>query len=116
MKLLLDAHLSARVAEALRAKGYDVLCVVDVGLEKALDRPIWEWAIAEGRVVVSYDVGDFPSLFDDLFHEGIEHPGLVVISTKTIGQGDFGSQIRSLEHLLASDQDLTSQMIFLNPV
>ena len=113
MRPLLDEHLSQRIAGALRAKAYDVVSVHEVGLEGQPDRVIWERAIDEGRVLVTYDVSDFPDLFDVLFFEGIHHPGLVVVSAKTIAQEDIGVITRSLEHLVRTDEDLADQCVFL---
>jgi hypothetical protein len=115
MKLLLDEHLSPRVAGALRAKGYDLTCALECGLGGAADRVVWERAIAEGRVVVSYNTRDFLPLFSALFQDGVHHPGLVVVSPATIAHHDFGGQLRALECLLARGEDLADQVVFLAP-
>lgn len=47
MRLLLDANLSPRVAEALRAAGFDAVHVADVDLVTATDDVIFDRA-AEG--------------------------------------------------------------------
>jgi predicted nuclease of predicted toxin-antitoxin system len=114
MKLLLDEHLSPRLAEALRVKGHDVICVIEIGLDGADDRIVWERAIAEERVLVSYDTGDFLTLFNLLFQESWHHPGLVVISTKTIPMHDFGGLERALDGLLTRAPDLADQIMFLD--
>src|ERR1051326_6876921 len=113
MKLLLDEHLSQRIAQALRARGHDVTSVSEMGLEGRLDLPVWEHAIAEARVMVTYDTAHFPSLYTLLFQEGIHPPGLVVISSATIGQHDIGGLQRALEELIAGEHDLADQIIFL---
>lgn len=115
MRLLLDEHMSEDVADALRSMGFDVVTVREIGLEGKLDRVIWERAIAEDRVVVSYDTGDFCPLFDTFFFEGVEHPGLVVISSASIPQNDFGTQIRALRLLLTHVPNLANRMVFLEP-
>jgi predicted nuclease of predicted toxin-antitoxin system len=113
MKLLLDEHLSPRIAEALRARGCDAVSVLETDLEGKDDRPLWERAITEERVVVTYDKDDFPGLFTDLFQEGIRHPGLVIISSRTIRSHDIGGLMRALERLIESGVDLSDQSIFL---
>src|SRR5438309_2348862 len=111
MKILLDEHLSSRIAEALRAKGRDVITVSEIGLGEEQDRAVWERAIAENRVLVTYDTSDFPTLFTLLFHEGVHHPGLVVISSRTIAQHDIGGLQRALEELIEGGEDLSNQTI-----
>jgi predicted nuclease of predicted toxin-antitoxin system len=113
MKLLLDEHLSPDIAEALRTRGHDVVSVLEIGLEGKSDQVIWRRAIVEGRVVVTYDKGDFLGLYRLFFQEGIHHPGVVIISNRTIPSSDLGGLIRALERLLQSDPDLADQSVFL---
>lgn len=61
MRLLLDANLSPRVAEALRAEDFDAVHVVDVDLLTATDDQIFDRAAEEGFVVVTAD-SDFGML------------------------------------------------------
>lgn len=75
---------------------------------------VWERAIAEQRVVVSYDKGDFLTLFSVMFQESQHHPGLVVVSTKTIPTHDLGGLLQALDALLASAPDLEDQVMFLD--
>lgn len=42
MRLLLDANLSPRVAEALRTTGYDAVHVIDLDLVRATDDEIFD--------------------------------------------------------------------------
>ena len=60
MRLLLDEMYPARLAEALRAAGADVVAVLEVSdLVGAADRDVLAWASAAGRVVVTENVRDF---------------------------------------------------------
>lgn len=61
MKLLLDANLSPRVAEALRVAGYKVTHVDDLRLLRASDDEIFDRAIEDGVVVITAD-SDFGAL------------------------------------------------------
>ena len=59
MRLLVDANLSPRVAQALRDNGHDAVHVVDVGLATTSDTEIADRAEADGLIVVTADT-DFP--------------------------------------------------------
>lgn len=61
MRLLLDANLSPRVAEALRESGFDAVHVADLELVTASDDVILDRANAAGFVVVTAD-SDFGAL------------------------------------------------------
>jgi hypothetical protein len=59
VRLLVDATLSPRVAQALRDNGHDAIHVIDVGLATATDTEIAAHAEAENVIVVTADT-DFP--------------------------------------------------------
>ncbi len=114
MRLLLDEHISPDVADALQAEGFDVEAVDGSPLDGLDDRPLWEAAIAEGRVLVTYNRADFQELYEEFWSAGIAHPGLVLVSESTIRPGDLGTLLRSLRRLLAEDPDLTNRWDWLS--
>ncbi|MFP5489352.1 MAG: DUF5615 family PIN-like protein [Acidimicrobiia bacterium] len=61
MNLLIDANLSPRLARALTEEGHDTVHVFDVGLGRASDPEIVEFASRERRTIVSSD-SDFGTL------------------------------------------------------
>lgn len=86
MRLLIDANLSGRVAELLRAEGYDAVHVRERSLMDADDETILAFALQEDRVLVSED-SDFSAL---LARHRASAPSFVLI--------------RSAEPLLPDDQ------------
>jgi predicted nuclease of predicted toxin-antitoxin system len=75
MKLLLDANLSPRVAEALRIAGHDASHVGDHGLLEASDEKILQFAITQESIIVTAD-SDFTTM---LALAGLAVPSLVFL-------------------------------------
>ena len=55
MKFLVDNQLPAALARWLAERGLDACHVSDVGLDEASDLRIWDYAIAQRRVLISKD-------------------------------------------------------------
>lgn len=60
-RLLLDANISPKVAEALRSEEIDVVDVGEIGLLSATDRQILARAGEQGQIVVTFDL-DFAAM------------------------------------------------------
>lgn len=61
MKFLIDNALSPSMADGLKKAGYNAIHVRDVGMSKASDIDILNFALKEDRVIVSADT-DFGTL------------------------------------------------------
>ncbi len=59
MRFLVDAQLPVALARWLTAKGYDSVHVADIGLARASDSEIWNFAISRDLVIITKDE-DFP--------------------------------------------------------
>lgn len=75
MRLLLDANLSPRVTDLLRAEGLDVVHVRERGMQRAPDPDVLALAAQEDRVLVSEDT-DFGAL---LAGSGARLPSFVLL-------------------------------------
>jgi len=85
--ILLDEMLSATIASQLRAKGHDVIAVVeDPALISLPDDQILTCAAAAGRALVTANIKDFMPLDAQYRAAGQAHAGLILISTKTFPQ------------------------------
>lgn len=60
MKLLVDNQLPLALARWLNGERVDAVHVLDLGLQSATDRLLWDHAHRDGRIVVSKD--------EDFFH------------------------------------------------
>jgi predicted nuclease of predicted toxin-antitoxin system len=75
VKLLIDENLSPHVSELLCSEGIDAYHVRDRGLLGASDPEVFARALAEDRIVVTANVGDFAALaaYSEL------HAGVILI-------------------------------------
>lgn len=100
MRLLLDAHVSGpRIAAPLRKGGHEVRSVDE---ERELDgwddEALLALATAEKRVLITFDVKDFPDIARRWAEAGRPHSGLAIVVG--IDRGEFGPMLRALESLL----------------
>lgn len=99
MRLLLDAHVSGpRIAAPLHKAGHDVRAADE---ERELDgwgdEELLTLATSEERVMVTFDVKDFPDIARRWAEAGRAHAGLAIVVG--IDHGEFGEVLRVLEGL-----------------
>ena len=115
--LLLDEMFSDTIGQQLRAKSYDVVSVVAHAALVALpDDQILAYAATEGRVLVTANIKDFMPLDGRFRAAGQDHPGLVLVSTKTFPQNrGFTTAITAALEALLSDTNKIQpgQAVFL---
>jgi uncharacterized protein with PIN domain len=58
-RLYLDEDIHKKVATALRLKGYDVVSAHEVQKQSLSDYRQLEYAVSEGRAIVTFNAGDF---------------------------------------------------------
>jgi predicted nuclease of predicted toxin-antitoxin system len=75
IRFRLDEHVDPSIARALRRAGIDVTTTNEVGLRSADDQTHFQFACAEGRVIVTRDTD-----FLRFGREDSDHPGIVFYS------------------------------------
>jgi predicted nuclease of predicted toxin-antitoxin system len=93
VKLYLDENLSPRIEDLLRTRGLDAVSAHEAGDTQLSDRAQLDYAVREGRALVTGDVGDFkPAEFvviADAIHEAVRRypdgaPGAVLFLARRV--------------------------------
>jgi len=105
LRLLLDAHLSgSRIATPLRKAGHDVRAVDEEReLDGWTDEALLALATDEDRVMVTFDVKDFPGIARRWADAERVHAGLAIVVG--IDHGEFGEILRDLKELFEERSD-----------
>ena len=98
MRLFIDECLSPQIALDLAAHGHDAIHPLHVGRRGELDHTVKDRCIAEDRVIVTENIGDFKAL---LTRESI-HPGLIALPQRDKAKGL--ALILAAIQLLASEE------------
>lgn len=110
MRLLLDEHYPAAIAEALRARGHDAVAVVERDDLRGLSDPaLLVAAAAERRALASEDFGGFRHLVARAFAEGQPCFGVVCVDHRRLPRArpwPIVSALDALHRRLPGDEDL----------
>jgi predicted nuclease of predicted toxin-antitoxin system len=100
VRLFLDAHVSGRrVAAALRKMGHDVRSADEErDLDGMPDEELLALAAREGRILVTFNVADFPDVVRRWAEAGQEHVGCAIVVG--IDHSEFGTIIRVIQRQL----------------
>lgn len=110
LSLLLDEHISPRVAEQLRQKCPKMpvqgLQTWEQGRYLQVeDGLLLNLANQQGLTLVTYDLRTIPALLADFAEQGRGHAGVIFIDQRTIAPNNFGLLVRSLLFLWQAEQD-----------
>jgi predicted nuclease of predicted toxin-antitoxin system len=87
------------LVRALRARGVDVVTALDAGMIERADAEHLDYATGQGRVLCSFNVGDFYRLHTDYLSQGRPHAGIILMRQQYYSVGE---QMRRLLRLIAS--------------
>ena len=114
IRLYIDEDaMDKALVQALRARGVDVLTALEAGMIERLDEHHLEYAMAQGRALYSFNVGDFSRLHTAFLAQGKVHTGIILAQQQRYAVGE---QMRRLLKLIAarSAEDMQNQVEFLS--
>ena len=101
------------LVNALRARGIDVLTALEAQRIERSDEDHLDFATAQGRVLYSFNVGDFYRLHTSYMEQNKSHAGIVLALQQ---QYSVGGQMRRLLRLIAhlTAIDMQNRVEFLS--
>ncbi len=118
MRLLLDEHLSPRIAAQLRRTGHDVIAIAErPDLRGRSDEDAIDASAAERRAFVTFDVVDHLRIHGTAVRLRRPHPGLVLLTPSTWrtsdqGIGDLVRAVAALLEAYPSDDAMTDRVLW----
>src|SRR5215471_17723034 len=102
IRLYVDEDAMARgLVTGLRARGIDVVTVFGAGMSERNNREQLEYSTQQGRVLYTFNVGDFCNLHREFVTQGKEHAGVIVVYRQRYS---IGEQIRRLSDLVHAQE------------
>ena len=114
IRLYLDEDaMDSDLVRALRLRGVDALTALDLGLTNSTDEEHLNWAVANGRVLYSFNVRDFMALHSEFLAAGKKHSGIVLGQQQRFSVGE---QMRRLVRLsqMKSAESMRNTIEFLS--
>jgi hypothetical protein len=90
--------------DALRGRDIDVLTVADVGMLHKTDEEQLAWAAERGRVIFSFNVGDFYRLHTERLAQEMSHAGIVLAIQQRYGIGELMRGVLSLIYARSAEE------------
>jgi len=101
------------VVKALRARGVDVLTALDAGMIDREDGEHLAFATEQGRVLFSFNIGDYYELHTTYLATGRPHTGMILARQQVYSVGEL---MRRLLKLTAAKlaEDMRNEVEFLS--
>ena len=111
--LYIDEDVSDDLAIALRQRGYDAISVAEAGLLEHEDEEQFEFAISQGRTILTFNGDDYIKLAEEWFERGREYAGIVI--SQQFSKRQFGALLQQTLRLLDSltRDEMRNQVIHL---
>jgi hypothetical protein len=101
------------LVRALRSRGVDIVTALEEGMIEQPDAAHLDFAVAHGRVLYTFNVGDFYALHTAYLAEGAVHNGIILAPQQ---QYSVGEQMRRLLRLMAARpaEEMSNRIEFLS--
>src|SRR4051794_35690905 len=110
IRFFTDEDVYGQVAVHLRAAGFDAVATPEAGRLGQLDPAQLSWAAQQGRVLLTFNVGDFARLHHQWMSQGLHHAGLIVSQQRPLG--DLLRRLLHLARTLGAD-DMQDRLEYL---
>jgi hypothetical protein len=97
IRFFTDEDIYGAIPPALREAGIDAVSTPEIGRRGQSDESHLDWAMSEGRVLITFNVAHFAGLHTTWMRKGRRHAGIVVSSQRPIGD-----MLRRLLHLAST--------------
>ncbi len=114
MRLYMDEDsMDQALVHALRARGVDVTTALNEGMIERDDTEHLDYATTQGRVLYTFNVGDFNRLHKGYLTQGKSHAGIILAPQQRYS---IGEQMRRLLALMAtkSADEMKNNVEFLS--
>lgn len=114
VRLYLDEDsMDVDLVAALRLRGIDVRTANEHGMLGSPDVAQLRWSTAQGRILYSFNVGDFYALHTSFLQRGEQHAGIILAQQQRHVVGD---QLRGVLNLGAarSAEEMLNQLEFVS--
>lgn len=112
-RLYLDEDATVRaLIRTLAARGLDVSSAVDAGRTGLSDEEQLEHAANDGRVLYSFNVGDYYRLHTEWIEAGRSHTGIILVPQQRYSVGEQMRRILRINHELTA-ADFRNRVEFL---
>ena len=105
--------MDADLVHSLRIRGVDLVTALEQRMIRRDDIDHLELAHSQGRVLYSFNVGDFQRLHTEVLNQGKHHSGIILARQQ---RHSVGEQMRRLLRIIAalSADEMKDSLIFLS--
>jgi len=105
--------MDSDLIHALRIRGVDVTSALEQRMVRWPDADHLEFATSQGRVLYSFNVGDFQQLHSEYMTQGKHHSGIILCQQQRYS---LGEQMRRLLNIVGrvSAEEMRDSLIFLS--
>lgn len=92
------------VVQALLARNIDVLTAEAAGMRRRLDAEHLAYAAAQGRVLYSFNTGDYQALHTTYLTQGMSHSGIILARQQRYSVGEQMRRLLRLIHTVSAEE------------